>query len=527
MGATRALARRALGDSPTRVIAFALLFFFAAYAQPTAYESAYPTHADRVKLAASFGENQAVRMLYGKPHDLLTTGGYVEWRLGALPIFAAVWGFLAAIRAMRTEEETGRQELVLSGVVGRPRAFVAALVAIGVGALILWLALFLALVAGGLPAGGSAGLALALMVPVPVFAGVGALASQLAPTRRLAMGLSAGVLGAAFLLRVVADTTDLDWLTWATPLGWAGELRPFTGWEPWVLVLPVVATVLLLLAAERIFRVRDIGSGLLPSHDTSPPRLWLLSSPLQLAARSELGTLLAWVVGVGVSALIMGVVADSVANAGISEGVQDQVAKLGTGSIATATGYLSFAFLFFIFAASLFVCMQMTAARREEAEQRLETLFSLPVGRRGWLAGRLLLGVAGAALIALTAALLTWIGAVSSGVDISFWRMLEAGANCLPASLLFMGLAALAFAVVPKATAGIGYGLVSVAFLWETIGAIAEVPKWLLDLSPFHHIGMVPAEPFRLTAAVVMVAIAAVAGAAAIGLFARRDLTAA
>jgi ABC-2 type transport system permease protein len=245
-----------------------------------------------------------------------------------------------------------------------------------------------------------------------------------------------------------------------------------------------------------------------------------------LAARSEWGGLLAWMIGVGVSGLIMGVVADSVASAGISESVRDQVAKLGGGSIATPTGYLGFAFLFFVLALSLFACMQMTATRREEADQRLETLFALPVGRRGWLLGRLLLAVGGGALIAFTGALLMWAGAASQGVDVSLARMLEAGLNCLPTALLFLGLAALAFAAVPHATAGIAYGLVSVAYVWETFGSIADAPRWLLDLSPFHHVGLVPAEPMRVTAAVIMVAIALVASAAAVRLFERRDLTA-
>ena len=51
-------------------------------------------------------------------------------------------------------------------------------------------------------------------------------------------------------------------------------------------------------------------------------------------------------------------------------------------------------FIFFILAVSLFVCAQIGAARQEEADERLETLLALPVGRSGWLGGRLLLAVA-------------------------------------------------------------------------------------------------------------------------------------
>ena len=58
-----------------------------------------------------------------------------------------------------------------------------------------------------------------------------------------------------------------------------------------------------------------------------------------------------------------------------------ELAKLGSGSIFTPTGYLAFVFIFFILAVCLFVCAQVAAARHEEAEQQLETLLALPVGR--------------------------------------------------------------------------------------------------------------------------------------------------
>jgi putative exporter of polyketide antibiotics len=54
-----------------------------------------------------------------------------------------------------------------------------------------------------------------------------------------------------------------------------------------------------------------------------------------------------------------------------------------------------------------------------------------------------------------------------------------------------------------------------------------EVPDWLLALSPFHDVGLVPAEPFEATAAVVMLAAALAAAVAAIWVFERRDLAAA
>ena len=102
--------------------------------------------------------------------------------------------------------------------------------------------------------------------------------------------------------------------------------------------------------------------------------------------------------------------------------------------------------------------------------------------------------------------------------------MLEAGLNCLPTALLFLALAALAFAIVPRASTGIAYGLVSVAFVWELFGALLGAPDWLLDLTPFTHVGLVPSQTFRVGAALVMLAIAAAVSLAALWCFDRRDL---
>jgi ABC-2 type transport system permease protein len=520
------LARRSFRDARVRTVAFAYLFAVYAYIQPVGYRHSYPALADRLGFVHSFADNDALRLFYGYPYDPLTVGGYSAWRVGGtLAIVAAIFGLLAAVRALRTEEDTGRMELVLAGPVKRRTTYLSAMAAIAAGILLLWLAEFAGFVAGGLPAGGSAYLALATISVVPVYVGVGALVSQLAPTRRVALELGGAIVGLSLLLRVVADTSaGAGWLRWATPLGWAEELRPFTAPQPLPLLLSVTASLLCLGAASRIGDRRDIGTGLIPARDTAAPRLRLLSSPTAQALRSERGGLIVWLSSVAAFAFILGMVSASISGAGISESVRKEIAKLGSGSIDTPTGYLAFLFIFFVLAVSLFVCGQVGAARQEEADEQLETLLSQPVERRDWLGGRLLLATGGAVTISVVAGLLTWAGAASQGVSVSLPRMLEAGANCLPVALLFLGVAALAYAITPRASAPIAYGLVTVAFLWQLSGSVLGAPKWLLDVTPFAHVGLVPAQPFRATAAVVMLALAALASLAALWAFRRRDL---
>jgi ABC-2 type transport system permease protein len=525
-GPQAAVGRRVLRDGRTRTFAFAYLFAAVAYIQPVSYRHTYPTTADRLAFAHAFGANKAVVLFYGKAYDLLSVGGYSAWRVGGLlSVFSAVFGLLAAVRAMRADEDAGRTELVLAGIVGRRAVFVVSLAAIGTAAALLWVALLAGSVAAGLSLGGSAYLALAVVSMVPVFVGVGAVTSQLAPTRRMALELGGAVIALSFLLRVIADTSNgAGWLRWATPLGWAEELRPFTGARPAVLALAAAASLVLLIAAGRVAMTRDIGAGVLAAKDTAPPRLALLSSPTRQALRSERTSLLVWLASVGLFAVVVGVISNSISSAGISRQLDQELAKLGAGSVLTPRGYLSFSFLFFVVATSLFCCSQVAAARHEEADERLETLLALPVSRRGWLTGRLVLAVIAATVISLVAGLLAWAGAVSQGIDISPLTMIGAGANCMPVSLLFLGIAALAYGAVPRASAGIAYGFVAVAFLWQLFGALLGAPRWLVDVTPFAHIGLVPAQAFDPVGAAAMVAIGLLACAGSLWLFSRRDL---
>jgi ABC-2 type transport system permease protein len=521
----RSLGRQRFAAGRVRDLSFAFFFFIYAAGQTSAYRSSYSME-ERLDFARSFGEDKAVRLFYGVPHDLLTIGGYAAWRVaGVLAIFAAAWGLLAAVKSMRAEEEAGREELVLSGAVSRRASFAASIASGIASAAVLWIALWLGLIVAKLPAGESALLALGSASVALVFVGVGALVSQLASTRRLALELGTAFLALAFVLRVIADTSDsLDWLRWLTPLGWAEELRPFTGSQPEVLLLMIGGAAALTAAARLIAVRRDIGEGLLHTSDSKEPELGMLSSPIAQALRDERGRLVAWVLGSGLFAVVMGVLADSVTSNDVPEGLNQQLQKLGTGSVTTASGYIAFSFLFFILLVCLFGCSQIAAARHEEDDEQLETLLAQPVSRRIWLAGRLALAAGGATVIALAIGILTWVGAAVAGADVSFGDMVGAGANCLPIALLFLGLGALAFAIVPRATTGISYGLVLVAFVWQLFGSLLDLPSWTVNLSPFHQVALVPSQDFKTTAAVVMLAVAAAASFAAVRLFERRDL---
>ena len=523
-GATSAIARRTLADSRVRDLSFAALFALVTFSSASAYRSDYPTLHERLNFAHTFGGNASVRLFYGEPFDLLTVGGFTAWRAGGfLTIFAALSGMLAAVRALRGEEDRGSAELLIAAPLSRSRAFASALAGCATALCGIWAVLTLALLAARLPAGESAYLASATLAPAAVFLGVGALASQIAPSRRVALELAGGALMAALVVRVAADTTSLHWLRWLSPLGWSEQMRPFTGARPAVLALPAAAALLAGGAAWRIWLRRDLGSGLLASRDSAEPRLRGLSSATAFALRSERVSFAVWVLGSGFFAFVIGVISKTVSSVGISSSLRRQLARVGVSSL-TPAGYIGLCFLFFLLFVSAFACAQIAAARHEESEERLQALLALPLGRARWLGGRLGLALAGIVVLSLADATLAWAGAAAAHAGVSFTSMLEAGVNCVPVAVLFLGLAALAFALLPRASGAIAYGLLAVAFIWQLLSGVLQAPHWLRGLSPFDHVGLAPEQPLQLGAAGVMLALALLLAALALGAFRRRDL---
>jgi ABC-2 type transport system permease protein len=512
---------------------FALLIVTSIFA----YESTYGTAAERQELLRGIASNNGLRALFGPARAIDTVRGFLAWRtLGLLPPIAAVWGLLAATRLLRGEEDSGRWETLLSGPITRARATLAMLTGVGIGFLALFaLTAASILLAGAAPGKLSIGeglwLGLALCIAAPAFAAVGALAAQLAATRREAAALASAIFAAAFVLRVAADgSQSAGWLRWLTPLGWIEEMRPLTGARPLGLV-PLVAWIALLTwAAVLIARRRDAGASVLPHSDKRAPRHLFLGSPTAFSLRESLGGLVGWSLAMALTGFMFGFIANAVADlARESEGLRKHVETTTAAriDITSAEGYLAIVFVFLAVTLSLYAASHATAAREEEASGRLDTVLAQSVSRRRWLAGRVLVGAACCVAVALVTAVAAWAGAAIKAAGVDLGDMLETSLNMLPVVALFLGLGTLAVAFVPRHTGAVAFGAVGGAYLWEQTGALVKAPDWVLAASPFHWLALVPSESFDVVASVVMLAIGVAAAVIGIERFARRDLVAA
>ena len=252
------------------------------------------------------------------------------------------------------------------------------------------------------------------------------------------------------LLRIGADVGHgVGWMRWLTPIGWAEEVRPVTAPRPAVLLLFAAAAALVAAAAVALARRRDVGGSVLHGRAVARSRMALLGSPGQAAARAEVPTLLAWAVSGGLFAVLLGAFARSVAE----EVAKADIHTYGL-SITTATGYLAAVFALFALLVALFAVSHVGGLRDEESTGRLETLFALPVGRRAWLGARLAVAAATTAALALLLGVCAWAGSALTGSGVGLAGLVEAGANCIAVSLLFLALGALVYAWLPRPSPG-------------------------------------------------------------------------
>ena len=493
------------------------------------FTNVYSTAASRAQIAATVGDNAAVRALFGAGRDLPTVPGWVAWRsLGIATIVGPLCGLLLATRLLRREEDSGRWDRVVAGPTSPRRATAAALAALAAGLVAAGIVVAaVTMVAGQVPdpaigPGAALFFAGALIAPAAVFVAVGALASQLGGTRRQASQMAAVVYGAAFVARALGNAdVGWSWTLWLSPLGWAQRLRPLTGSDPGPLVPIAILVAGLGALTVWLAGTRDVGAGLLASPERATARTRLLGGPLGLAVRLERGTWAAWAAAVAALAGFFGMVAVAAAEAS-SDSLDRVLARLGV--TAGTEGYLGVFFVLLGAVLAFAAAGQAAAIGDEETDGHAQALLAAPVGRAAWMAGRLGASAAALACMAAVAGGAAWAGAASQGAPVGLARMVAAGLNCLPAAFAVLGVGALAHGAAPRRLRLVVYGLVGWSFA-VTLLSVAGGVGVVGDLSLFEHVGPMPAGPFRPLAAAALVGAAAVATVAGTVLFHRRDIS--
>ncbi|WP_369196654.1 ABC transporter permease [Streptomyces djakartensis] len=485
---------------------------------PGTLESVYGTAAERAGLVRQMAANSSLRAMVG-PVFGDSLGALTAWRAGVYAgVLAAVTSLLVVVRHTRDEEESGRQELVASGAVGRRASLTAALLtaAAGNGALVVLLTAGLA----GQGAPGALALGLGVGGTGMVFATTAAIVAQLTESARVARGLTAAVLGAAFVLRAAGDSATVDGsspLTWLSPLGWLENLRPYADERWWVTGLFAAAVLLQGAAAYALAGRRDLGMSFLPTRPG--PANGGLGSAAALAWRLQRGGVLGWSAGFLLAGVVYGGMADGAADlVGENEGTRRLFARMGGQAGLTDAFLASMAGMLGLVAA-LYVVASVLRLHGEETSGRAEPVLATAVGRLRWAAGHLVIAFGGSALILLLAGL-----GLAAGHGGRTGPLLGACLVQIPAVWVVGGVAVLLYGVLPRGAAA-AWGVAGAALLIGWVGPALDVPQAVLDLSPFGHLPKLPGRDMRWVPVAVLTALAAVLVAGGLAALRRRDLT--
>ncbi|WP_310728611.1 ABC transporter permease [Streptomyces sp. N2A] len=527
LAGTGVLLRLALRRDRVMIPAWVLGLGLVVASLGSSFEALYGTAAERAQLAGSMTTNGSMRALYG-PVFSDSLGGLIAWRMAGFgAVLAAVMSLLIVVRHTREEEETGRQELLSAAMVGRRAPLTAALLAALLANAVLVVLIAAGLARSGRPAAGSLALGLAIGGIGMLFAGLAAIAAQLTESARMAKGLTGAVLGLAFALRGAGDAADATAgspLTWASPLGWAENLRAYADERWWVLLLFLAGTALTVAAAYALTARRDLGMSFLPARlgPARAPRS--LAGPFGLAWRLQRTTLGGWTLGYVCAGAVFG---------GIAKGASDMVggnqrtreifermggqARLTDAFLATMVGMLGMV-------AAIYAAGAVLRLRGEETGDRAEPVLAGAVGRLRWAAGHLAVAYAGTVVVLGFGGLALGVSyGISVGDTGRVGPVLAAALAQVPAVWTLTGLAVLAFGLLPRATTA-AWAVVGGCLALGWIGPSLRLPQWAMDLSPYGHLPKLPGTQATAAPFVWLLALSAVFLAAGLAGFRRRDI---
>jgi ABC-2 type transport system permease protein len=533
-----------VGSSPRTVVAgltarkaarsgviWGYIFGAAIASSAISYTRLYKTQAQRDALAHTYGSDKATSALFGPAPHLQTVAGFTVFKISmTLIILGAVWGLLTSTRLLRGEEDNGRWELLLAGQTTRRGATTQALLGIGAGAFTLWVLTALITTIAGLDSnvhittGPALYFALAMVATAIMFLAIGAFTSQLAATRRQAASYAATFLGLAYGVRLIADAgVGLHGLIWVSPLGWVEELQPLTAPHPFALLPICVLTGALAIAAVHLAGYRDVGASVVPDRTRSKPHPRLLFGPTGVAIRMMRPTVIGWWVAIAISGLLYGLIAKSAGATISGSSVQQVFSKLGAPGTG-ADAVLGVCFLILAVMVAFVAAGQLTAARAEESEGRLDNFLVRPVARSSWLVGRLLVAIVVLVASGLTAGVFAWLGAASQHAGVRFSTLLDAGLNLVPPAITILGIGVLVFGIWPRSASIVVYALLGWSLLIVVVGGIGATSHWILDTSVFHQMASAPAVSPQWEANGIMIGVGVASAAFGGFVFLRRDL---
>lgn len=519
---------------PLWVIGIAILLTTAV---PSLEASLGTSQTQLTKYAGSVSHSIASRFLSGPIGGAETGAMLMNEYFNFTAVIVIFVSTMAIVRHTRQNEETGRSEIVGSGVIGRYAQLTAALAVVVGMNLLLGLLIFVGLTMNSqLPSLEVLALGAAFAGVGIVFAAIASVAVQIFESARASNAAVGAIVGLAVILRGTGDalgevgadgvSVDSAWPSWLSPIGWGQQLRPFVDTNWWVLGLFGAAFVILTGLAYFLTSHRDHGSGMLPTRLGRSRAKKSLLSQLGLAWHLQHNIVLGWSTAI----ILIGVTYGLIANE-----FKDFI--LGNDSLQAILGSHpseSYQFIFFsatmmqaAFLVAAFAVQSALVMHAEENRGRLELLLSTAASRVGWMLSHIFISILGAVWLAVLAGLAT---AMTYGlVATDGWQYLDnllaAGLIKVPAAIVFIGFVVFLFGILPRWSQILSWPIYTFSVLAALLGAALNLPDWALKTSVFWHTPAAPANDIDLQPLWVLLAVGAVLLVTGVIAFCRRGIT--
>ncbi|MDQ4085646.1 MAG: ABC transporter permease [Actinomycetota bacterium] len=463
------------------------------YGSTAAVQEMYGTRAELVRYDETMSSSPAVIVMSGPPTALRTLGGVTVFEINTTVLVAvALMATFLVVRHTRAEEEAGRTEMLRSAMVGRHAPTAAALVAVGGATVAVAAGIALIMLGMGLPVEGSLSYGASIAAYGLAFTATAACAAQLTGHARGALGVGGAFLGVGFTLRAAGDVGDLA-LSGLSPLSWVQAVRPFADERWWPIGLLLGFTAGMLALAMWLTTHRDVGSGLVPARTGPASASARLGTAAGLAARLQGGALLGWAVGMFLGGIAFGSLSREVsALSALNEDFAETLAGMGGGVV---DAFRATMLLLMGLVAAGFAVSSVLRMRSEETAGRVEPLLATGLSRRRWMAGNLLVTVAGTLLVVSAGGLGMGIAdAVVQRDAGQVPRLLLSSLVYVPAALTPAALGVLLLGWLPQ-VAQATWSLPAFSFVVGWLGTVLDLPAWVVEASPYTHVPLVPSQP--------------------------------
>lgn len=450
---------------------------------------------------------------------------YANYMLVFSLIIAAIMNIFLVNRHTRQDEELGRLEIIRSLPVGRLSNLASTLIVAFVTNIILSLLVCLGIFIAGkgeLNLMGSFIYGISMGVIGVLFAAITSLLAQIFTNNRTVTGVSFILLFLFYILRAFGDVSN-ETLSLISPLGLILRTENFVK-DKWFPIIIVKFTTLIITAISFILAsTRNLGTGLLPEKGGRKHGSFLLSTPLGLAFKLLRTPLFLWAVVIYLFSAMYGSVFgeletfidnNEMLKAMFSTNLNFSLTEQFIGLLTAIMSMIS----------SIPLLNYVNRIAGEEKFGRAEIILTKSVSRQSFLKSYFIPAFIASIVYQLLAAYGFWsVGSMVMDNIPSMGTFLKSSLLYLPAIWVMIGLGIFLIGISPRISS-ITYIYLGYTFFAIYLGKLANLPKWVKELTPFGHIPEFPIEEIKWLNLFVMSIAFLVLTSIGFVLYRRRDI---